>query len=198
MRRYKIGIYLVLISSLLLLFSCQNNKHPHLQHERLYQKLEREAIDTLLKYGKESYADSAYWYFYVYFGSSIIKNCGTADVNDIFTDSHKRRIIYQDLLLTKARVIPNSFLVYLSVTPLVQDSIVSCNMVEGQQLPHELLFNYKTNQFVQFVYDENSWMKVKDIDPIGDYNTGLKKILEEENFNPHPKFRKLLSEISRR
>ncbi len=188
-----------LISFLFLLFcSCLNNKAPHADTEKLYKKLEREAIDTLLKYGKENYVDSAYWYFYVYFGSSVIKKCGAADVDVVLPKYPMRRIVYQDLALTKARIEPDSFFIFLSITPLVQDSILSCNMVEGQQLPHELMFDYSTNQFIQFVYDENSWMRVKDLNPINDYNTGLRKLIEGDNLPPYPKFRRLLSKISSR
>jgi hypothetical protein len=195
---FTVRIYLAFVCHFLLIIcSCKNYKAPQQQFEKLHQRLEREATDSLKKYGKENYIDSAYWYFYVYFGSAIIKRCGAADIDAILPKAQTRRIIYQDLALTKVRMIPESSYVYISVTPLLQDSILSCNMVEGQELPQELMFNYATKQFIQFVYDENSWLKVQDIHPLIDYNQGLRKIIEKDNLDPHAKFKRLLSKVSR-
>ena len=161
----------------------------------MYKELEAKAIDTLLKYGKQNYIDSAYSYYYIYFGRVKIKRCGSVDINTVIPESAKRRVIYQNLTITEAKIITDSSFLLIRVTPLVHDSILSCNMVEGEQLPDELLFDYSKKKFIQFVYDQNSWMKVIDFNPVNDYDKRLKKIINEDNLQPHPKFKTLFMKI---
>jgi hypothetical protein len=178
--------------------SCHENKPTNVTPtEARYRKKEKEAIDILVKNGIYNYLDSAYWYTYIYFGRFNIKKCGAVDIDSVLPTPSERRIIYQDLVLQNTRLSIDSPFVFLWLTPLVRDSILSCDMIEGSQLPHEIMFNYKTKSFVQFVYEENSWLRIKDVNPIRDYNDGLRKILDSDNLEPHPKFKNLLNKLNR-
>ncbi len=186
---------IVLIS--LFLNSCkeQKSKAENYVQESNYAKDERMAVDSLKSHNLYSYLDSAYLYTYVYFGGDVIKRCGTVNIDSILPVIANRRVVCQNLLLRKVRIVADSSFVFLTLTPLVNDSILSCDMVEGPQLPHEIMFNYKTKRFIQFVYDENSFLRVN-ANPFADYESGLKKIIERDKPEPHRKFKELLSKIA--
>ncbi len=183
--------------AILALNSCKEQKsgaETQLQKKE-YIKDERKAIDSLKSHGLYNYLDSAYLYTYIYFGGDIIKRCGTVYIDSVLPFASNRKVVFQNLLLRKVRFVPDSSFVFLTLTPLINDSILSCDMVEGPQLPHEVMFNYKTNRFVQFVYDENSFLRVS-ANLFADYESGLKKIIESAQLEPHKKFKELLSKIA--
>lgn len=192
-----VKLKIVVISLVSILISCQemdSRIKSHKQPLSKYVEDEQNAIDTLKSHGLYNYLDSAYLYTYIYFGGSTLKRCGAANIDSVLPVLSKRKVICQDLILQKVRFVNDSSFVFLTLTPLVNDSILSCNMVEGPQLPHEVMFNYKTKRFVQFVYDENSFLRVN-ATPLENYNEYLKKTIENEKLEPHPKFKSLLSKI---
>lgn len=193
--RYKIKIeisaFLFLLMFALSYCNQQKSTQENQKQESEYIGDEKRAIDTLKSRNLYNYLDSAYLYTYIYFGGGIIKRCGAVNIDSVLPSVSNRRIICQDLILRKVRFIPDSSIVLLSLVPLVNDSILSCDMVEGAQLPHEVMFNYNTKRFIQFVYDENSFLRVN-ANPFTDYENGLKKVIESEKLVPHKKFKELL------
>jgi hypothetical protein len=189
-----VGVCILLVGQLFLSCKWQKSKVENEKKQFEISEIERNAIDTLKSHDLVNYLDSAYLYTYVYFGSDILKQCGNANIDSVLPDVPSRRIVCQNLIVRRVRILPDSSFVFLALTPLVKDSILSCDMVEGPQLPHEVLFNYKTKRFVQFVYDETGFLRIN-ANPILDYENGLKKIIDSEKLNPHQKFTSLMSRM---
>jgi hypothetical protein len=177
--------------------ACKENTKPKNQYskEKEFQRVEKHAIDSLKVHGLYNYLDSAYLYTYVYFGGLAIKRCGTVNIDSVLPSVNSRRLVYQDLVLRRVRIMKDSSLVFLSLSPLIRDSILSCDMLAGPQLPHEVMFNYKEKRFVQFVYDESSFLRVS-ANPLADYNENLKKIIDSDRLTPNRKFKELLSKLN--
>ena len=193
----RLMIFSLLIAGVIF-FSCEEKKRilrPIV--EKYYEEAERKAIDTLKHHGLLNYLDSAYLYTYVYFGEYKLKQCGTVDIDSVMYRGANRRIVYQDLILLRVRLIQDRSLVFLALTPLVKDSILSCDMIENAQLPNEIMFNYKEKRFKQFVYDEFSYLRVSG-NPIHDYESRLKKVLDEDHLVPHKKFRDIVNNLINR
>ena len=192
--KIKVSVFLCLMVFVLSYCSQQKSKKENRREESEYIKDEKKAIDSLKSHNLYNYLDSAYLYTYVYFGGNVIKRCGSVNIDSVLPTASNRKIVCQNLLLRKVRLLTDSSLVFLSLTPLVNDSILSCDMVEGTQLPHEIMFDYKAKRFIQFVYDENSFLRVN-ANPVEDYENGLKKTIEREKLEPHKKFKELLSKL---
>ncbi|MDA3615533.1 hypothetical protein [Polluticaenibacter yanchengensis] len=155
-------IYLIFVFFL----SCQGKKSNaielNLSSERsliaeTYREKEKQNIEFLKKKHLYNYLDSAYWYFYIYYGEYKIKGCGDVQIDSILEEPNARRLIYHDLILKKVRLNIDSSLLFLSVSPVVNDSIFLCYFIDGNSLPNELVFNYKNNEFIKFSYDEAGW-----------------------------------------
>jgi hypothetical protein len=192
--KIKVSAFLFLMVFVLSYCSQQKSKKENQRQESEYIKDEKKAIDSLKSRNLYNYLDSAYLYTYIYFGGDVIKRCGAVNIDSVLPTASNRKIVCQNLLLRKVRLLTDSSFVFLSLTPLVTDSILSCDMVEGAQLPHEIMFDYKAKRFIQFIYDENSFLRVN-ANPIADYENGLKKTIEREKLEPHKKFKELLSKL---
>jgi hypothetical protein len=153
------------------------------------------AIDTLNAHELYNYLDSAYLYIYIYFGEYVLQRCGSANIDSVMPDVSKRRVISQDLVLRNVVIAKDSPVVTLRVIPLINDSLLSCNILNGVQFPEGVMFNYKLNRFVQFIYNEQSFLRVDDF-PMNYYNTTLKKIIAEKELTLNPKFKSLIVKLA--
>ncbi len=167
-KRRWIGRLIAIFAMFFIAYACKTTSDKQETRRMLFEKLYSESLDTLIKYDMLHYVDSAYLYAYIYFGASKIISGRGVDINSVLPMVNERRIIYQDLICTNVKIFKDSSLLFLRVTPLINDSVITCRRIEGQSFPDNIAFDYKEKIFYGFIYDEKGVMKVEKVNLVED------------------------------